>query len=74
MMTPATERAPEMAAGTILVVDDEVKVCDLLRVYLERSGYAVLCASDGRAAVMEHERHKPDLVLLDLNLDRKSVV
>ena len=57
-----------MAAGTILVVDDEVKVCDLLRVYLERSGYAVLCASDGRAAVMEHERHNPDLVLLDLNL------
>jgi len=57
-----------MAAGTILIVDDELKVCDLLRVYLERSGYAVLCASDGRAAVAEHERHNPDLVLLDLNL------
>ncbi len=49
-------------------MDDEPKVCDLLRVYLERSGYIVACAGDGRAALSEVEQHHPDLVLLDLNL------
>jgi len=57
-----------MASGTVLVVDDEPKVCDLLRAYLERIGYAVACAGDGRAALTEIERRRPDLVLLDLNL------
>lgn len=57
-----------MSSGTILVVDDEPKVCDLLRAYLERSGFVVICSSDGRAALEELERRHPDLVLLDLNL------
>ncbi|MBN1152120.1 MAG: response regulator transcription factor [Dehalococcoidia bacterium] len=57
-----------MAPGAILVVDDEPKVCDLLRAYLERSGYIVSCAGDGRSALAEAERRRPDLVLLDLNL------
>ncbi len=57
-----------MATGTILVVDDEPKVCDLLRVYLERSGYVVVCAADGVTALADVERRHPDLVLLDLNL------
>ncbi len=57
-----------MATGTVLVVDDEPKVCDLIRVYLERSGYGVLCARDGALALREIEQRKPDLVLLDLNL------
>ena len=57
-----------MTPAGILVVDDEPKVCDLLRVYLERSGYIVACAGDGRAALFEVEQHHPDLVLLDLNL------
>ncbi len=57
-----------MATETILVVDDESKVCDLLRVYLERSGYGVICATDGAVALAEAERRQPDLVLLDLNL------
>jgi DNA-binding response OmpR family regulator len=57
-----------MANGTVLVVDDEPKVCELLRVYLERSGYSVNCASDGRTAMEDIERRRPDLVLLDLNL------
>ncbi len=58
----------DMGAGTILVVDDEPKVCDLLKVYLERSGYGVLCAKDGSSALTAVERHSPDLILLDLNL------
>lgn len=58
----------DMATGTILVVDDEPKVCDLLKVYLERSGFGVLCAGEGAAALAAVERHAPDLMLLDLNL------
>jgi two-component system alkaline phosphatase synthesis response regulator PhoP len=57
-----------MATGTILVVDDEPKVCDLLKVYLERSGFGVVCAANGGSALAEVERRRPDLVLLDLNL------
>ena len=68
IMELASESPESMAPGTILVVDDEPKVCDLLRVYLERSGYGVACAGDGRAALAEVEHRHPDLVLLDLNL------
>jgi len=68
MVFTASEHAADMGTGTILVVDDEPKVCDLIRVYLERSGYGVLCARDGALALQEIETRKPDLVLLDLNL------
>jgi len=68
MVVEASEHAEDMGTGTILVVDDEAKVCDLIRVYLERSGYGVLCARDGALALQEIENRKPDLVLLDLNL------
>lgn len=57
-----------MGTGTILLVDDEPKVCDLLRTYLERIGYEVACVQDGSVAVQEIERRSPALVLLDLNL------
>lgn len=68
MIDGDSESPENMAPGTILVVDDEPKVCELLRAYLERSGYAVACAGDGRMALTEVEHRHPDLVLLDLNL------
>jgi two-component system alkaline phosphatase synthesis response regulator PhoP len=52
----------------ILVVDDEKKVCDLLRAYLERDGCEVVAALDGNAALIAAHEQKPDLILLDLNL------
>jgi DNA-binding response OmpR family regulator len=51
---------------TILVVDDEKKLRDLLRVYLEQEGYRVVEAADGRAALYVARVEKPDLVLLDV--------
>jgi len=52
----------------ILVVDDERKICDLLKVYLEKDGFEVLIAADGKTA-LEYARHAmPDLIVLDLNL------
>ncbi|MEP7004190.1 MAG: response regulator transcription factor [Chloroflexota bacterium] len=53
---------------TILVVDDEPKIVDLARDYLEAAGFAVVSASDGSEALMRARADKPDLVVLDLGL------
>ncbi|MGC1374833.1 MAG: response regulator transcription factor [Anaerolineales bacterium] len=53
---------------TILVVDDEVKIVKLLRDYLERAGFAVRAAGDGKAALSLARTEKPDLIVLDLGL------
>jgi two-component system, OmpR family, alkaline phosphatase synthesis response regulator PhoP len=53
---------------TVLVVDDEPQIVELLRGYLEREGFAVAHAADGGTALVEHERLRPDLVILDLML------
>ncbi|OGO05595.1 MAG: DNA-binding response regulator [Chloroflexi bacterium RBG_13_56_8] len=52
----------------ILVVDDDVKTVNLVRLYLEREGYEVLGAHDGRTALEFARQHNPDLVVLDLML------
>lgn len=57
---------------TILVVDDEVGLIDVLEAYLRDEGYDVLRATDGRAAVDLALRERPDLLLLDLNLPKLS--
>ena len=54
----------------ILVVDDEPKIIELLRLYLEREGFAVLAARDGEEALVAAARHDPDLVVLDLMLPK----
>ena len=54
--------------ATILVVDDEPKITQLVRDYLERAGFAVAIASDGREALMRARTEHPDLVVLDLGL------
>jgi DNA-binding response OmpR family regulator len=53
---------------TVLVVDDEPKIVQLARDYLEHAGFAVVTAADGRAALDEVRRRRPDLVVLDLGL------
>lgn len=51
---------------TILVVDDEKKLRDLIRVYLEQEGYRVVEAGNGREALYVARYEKPDLIILDL--------
>jgi two-component system OmpR family response regulator len=53
---------------TILVVDDEPKIAKLVRDYLERAGFAVRVAGDGRQALAQARAEKPDLIVLDLGL------
>ena len=55
-------------AKTVLIVDDEENIAELLRLYLEKEGYNTLTASDGGAAVTLFRMHAPDLVLLDIML------
>ena len=53
---------------TILVVDDEPKITQLVRDYLERAGFAVRSAANGRAALALAQAEKPDMIVLDLGL------
>ena len=53
---------------TILVVDDEPRIVQLVRDYLEHGGFTVLVASDGPAALRSARTGRPDLVVLDLGL------
>jgi DNA-binding response OmpR family regulator len=53
---------------TILVVDDEPKIVQLVQDYLERAGFGVLTASGGKTALSLARTEKPDMVILDLGL------
>jgi len=56
--------------GSVLVVDDEPTIAEVVCRYLERAGYAARVAGDGAQAVELAEEHRPDLVVLDLMLPR----
>src|SRR6266702_2995768 len=57
-----------MAAGPILVVEDEHNIASLLKLYLENEGFSVAWVADGAKAVDEAERLRPALVVLDVML------
>jgi DNA-binding response OmpR family regulator len=59
-------------AATLLVVDDEPKIVDIVRAYLAREGYRVLVAYEGREALALARRERPDLIVLDLMLPELS--
>ncbi len=57
-----------MIKEKILIVDDDVNICDLLRLYLEKEGYETEIATDGYKAIDSFNNTNPDLVLLDIML------
>ncbi|GAC1447366.1 MAG: response regulator transcription factor [Ktedonobacterales bacterium] len=57
--------SPEM---TVLVIEDEGSITQLVRLYLEEAGFRVLAAADGLAGLELHARERPDLIVLDLML------
>jgi DNA-binding response OmpR family regulator len=57
-----------MSGETILIVDDEPTIVEVVGLYLQREGYRVVTAADGTAALSLVEQQRPDLVVLDLML------
>ncbi len=57
-----------MSYGTILVIEDEISIQNVLRTYLENGGYSVRCVDNGLDGLEAARQLQPDLVILDLNL------
>jgi len=57
-----------MGRATVLVVEDETKLRDLIRSFLEREGFTVLTTASGAEAISLGQHAEPDLVVLDLGL------
>jgi len=58
----------EGTAKTVLLVDDEPAIIDVLERYLRDDGFVTVRAHDGSTALAAFSNHRPDLVLLDINL------
>ncbi len=52
----------------ILVVDDEIKACELLKRFLEMKGYDVIMSNSGEDAIEKAKSEKPDAMLLDIRM------
>src|SRR5256885_16362912 len=61
-----------MSGETILIVDDEPTIVEVVELYLQREGFKVLTAADGAAALNAVQQQRPDLVVLDLMLPGMS--
>lgn len=57
-----------MASEKILIIDDDIHICELLQLYLEKEGYATEVVTDGLRAIDSFNTVSPDLVLLDIML------
>jgi DNA-binding response OmpR family regulator len=58
--------------ATIVVVDDDPNIREVVELYLRREGYTVVSAADGDAALRQIRQYQPDLVVLDLMLPKLS--
>ncbi|MFD5414144.1 response regulator transcription factor [Streptomyces nojiriensis] len=64
----STNEGPGGAQGSVLVVDDDPTVSEVVAGYLERAGFTVRLAADGPTGLRAAEEHRPDLMVLDLML------
>ncbi len=71
-LRPAVDAGAAKGKRTILVVDDDRRVVDLLQISLTQNGYRVLTAMTGEEALDSVRRTPPDLVILDLRLPKKT--
>jgi len=54
--------------GTVLLIEDEHSIANVVRIALERDGYRVICVRTGEEGLAELARHPVSLVLLDIGL------
>jgi DNA-binding response OmpR family regulator len=57
-----------MSSGTILLIEDETEIAELLTLYFEKEGFRLLHAIDGEAGLQRLEERSPRVVLLDIGL------
>ena len=57
-----------MSAGTILLIEDEIDIADLLRLYFEKEGFRLVHAADGERGLERLSERTPRVVLLDIGL------
>jgi len=57
-----------MANEKVLIVDDDLNICELLRLYLEKEGFTTVSVNDGMLALDSFRSENPDIVLLDIML------
>ena len=55
-------------SNKVLVVDDDINICELLKLYLKKEGFTVSIANDGTSAVKTFNEFQPDITLLDIML------
>jgi two-component system response regulator ResD len=67
-LTDAALPGDALAGVSVLVIEDEASITQLVRLYLEQLGARVLAADDGAAGIALFERERPDLIILDLML------
>lgn len=60
------------ARGTILVVDDEIDVLEMIELGLRSAGYQMLTADSGERAIEIFGQHRPDLVICDLKMPKMN--
>ena len=71
MPSPSAKQPPEESAektATVLVVDDEPTIVEIVGRYMERAGFETFTAADGYKALDVATEHRPDLVVLDVML------
>ena len=61
-----------MEKQTILIVDDEMNICELISLYAKKEGYEVAVANDGNEAVEKFRKLNPSIVILDIMLPGKD--
>lgn len=59
-----------MKDAKILIVDDDLNICELLRLYLQKDGFQTVVVNDGTAAIEAAKNEAPDLILLDIMLPK----
>jgi CheY-like chemotaxis protein len=71
-MSEDISRTEATMSHTILVVDDEADVRKFLTAVLEKHGYRVVAAEDGKRAFDEVQKERPDLIVLDLQMPEQT--
>ena len=70
--TDESSGTKKKSGGRILIVDDDAEIITAIRFAMEAKGYEVLIARDGNQGLAMAERERPDLVILDMMMPKRS--